>query len=378
MDHKQEIGDNTRVEPALRKGEERFRALFEASPDGILIANPDCAIIRANSSACALFDRSEEELRTTGRDELADTDDPRLTELLRRQSRTDVVRGELNLKRKDGTVFPAEVTVAPLKAGGGSEKLSLFVRDISEAKRVETEREALITLLEAKNAELERFTYTVSHDLRAPLITISSFVGLMRRDLDDGKISSLKDDLARVSGAAEKMMDLLTGLLEISRVGRKTRPPERIPFNDLVGEALELTAGLLERSRAEVFVQPGMPEVFVDRRGVVEVIQNLVENSVKFAGEGKPCIEIGLLQTNEHDAFYVRDDGVGINPSYTEKVFGLFDQLDPCATGTGLGLALAKGIIERHGGTIWAESEGEGRGSTFFFTLPEPAGVPHV
>ena len=244
-------------------------------------------------------------------------------------------------------------------------------REINERKRVETEREQVINELEAKNAELERFTYTVSHDLKSPLITISGFVGLLEADAKSGNTEKFKRDLQRINEAVEKMKRLLNELLELSRIGRLVNPPSETPFATIVEEALSLSKGRLMAGPIQVKVQKDLPVVYGDRPRLVEVMQNLIDNAAKFMGEQPaPTIEIGWRKEHDEQIFFIRDNGIGIEPSHHEKVFGLFDKLDPHSEGTGVGLALAKRIVEVHGGRIWIESEGNGKGSTFYFTLP--------
>lgn len=244
-------------------------------------------------------------------------------------------------------------------------------RELNERKRVEAEREKIIHELEAKNAELERFTYTVSHDLKSPLITISGFVGLLEIDAESGNTEKFKADLQRINEAAEKMRRLLNELLELSRVGRLVNPPSDSSFAKIVEEALSLTRGRLMAGNIKVNVEPDLPVVHGDRPRLVEVMQNLIDNAAKFMGDQPaPQIDIGVQRKNNQHIFFVRDNGIGIQPAYHEKVFGLFDKLDAQSEGTGVGLALAKRIVEVHGGQIWVESEGKGQGSTFCFTLP--------
>ena len=243
--------------------------------------------------------------------------------------------------------------------------------ELKERKRLEAEREKIIKELEAKNAELERFTYTVSHDLKSPLITISGFVGLLEVDAKSGNTEKFKSDLQRINEAVEKMRRLLDELLELSRIGRLVNPPSDTPFATIVEEALSLTRGRLMAGNIKVTVEQDLPIVRGDRPRLVEVMQNMIDNAAKFMGDQPvPRIEIGVRKENDEPIFFVRDNGIGINPAHHEKVFGLFDKLDPQNEGTGVGLALAKRIVEVHGGRIWVESEGKGKGSMFCFTLP--------
>ena len=244
-------------------------------------------------------------------------------------------------------------------------------RELNERKRVEKEHEKAIRELEAKNAELERFTYTVSHDLKSPLITISGFLGLLDADAKSGNTDQFKVDLQRINEASEKMKRLLNELLELSRIGRLVNPPSNTPFAKIVEEALTLTRGRLMSGNVRVEVQEDLPVISGDRPRLVEVIQNLIDNAAKFMGEQPaPLIQIGVRNEAGQPVFFVEDNGIGVDAAYRERIFGLFDKLDPQSEGTGVGLALAKRIVEVHGGRIWVESQGKGKGSMFCFTLP--------
>lgn len=237
-------------------------------------------------------------------------------------------------------------------------------------------QENIIAELEAKNAELERFTYTVSHDLKSPLITINGFLGLLEKDAAKGDTVRMKGDIQRIRGATEKMQQLLDDLLELSRIGRLVNPPEMIPLGELAREALALVAGQIAERGVQVGITPDLPVVHGDRPRLLEVLQNLIDNAVKFMGDQpEPRVEIGAKQTQGETVCYVRDNGMGIEPRYQDKVFGLFERLDKTTQGTGIGLALVKRIVEVHGGRIWVQSEGLGHGSTFYFTLPQNVSV---
>ena len=231
--------------------------------------------------------------------------------------------------------------------------------------------EELVNELENKNAELERFTYTVSHDLKSPLITIRGFLGYLEQDAIEGNFERLKNDIERISNAAGKMGRLLDDLLELSRIGRLMNEPEEVPFKTVIREALSLVEGQLKDGNIKVKVGSKFPKVYVDRVRLVEVIQNLVDNAAKFVkDQPNPEIEIGVRNQGKGQIFYVKDNGIGIDPQYHEKIFGLFDKLDPDSEGTGVGLSLVKRIVEVHGGRIWVESEA-GKGATFCFTLAD-------
>ena len=241
-----------------------------------------------------------------------------------------------------------------------------------ERERYITELEASKAEVEAQNAELERFTYTVSHDLKSPLVTIRGFVGLLKKDVSAGDVARIETDLERIGAAAAKMGQLLEELLELARIGRLVNPPESVSMGDLTREAIEILAVQISERGAQIEVESEMPVLFVDRSRFVEVMQNLIENAVKFMGEqAEPRVTIGSRHEEGQITCYVRDNGSGVDPRYREKIFGLFDRLNLDVDGTGVGLAVVRRIIELHGGRVWVESEGIGKGSVFLFTLPE-------
>ena len=257
------------------------------------------------------------------------------------------------------------------------EKNERLRTEIAERELVEAELEKLVAQLESQNAELERFAYTVSHDLRSPLITITGYVGMLCQDLTEGNSDAATDDLAGISNAASQMDRLLRDLLELSRIGRFVNPAEDVPLEELAREAFELVKGQARQSGTRIEISPDLPAVFCDRLRLLEVLQNLIDNALKYMGdEPQPRIDIGVRRDVNETVYYVRDNGIGIAPCYHERVFGLFDQLDQKATGSGIGLALVKRIVELHGGRIWIESEGEGHGSTFCFTLASRSSSP--
>jgi len=242
-------------------------------------------------------------------------------------------------------------------------------RELHQRIASEREKEHLIKDLEAKTSEMERFIYTVSHDLRSPLITVVGFLRFMRDDIEKGAWDKVRKDIEIVEGAITKMDRLLQDTLELSRIGRMVNPPEDVPFSDIVREALDVTSERIRSRGVSVDVAEEMPVVHVDRMRVVEMLVNLIENSAKYMGDQRaPRIEIGCMRDGE-TVFYVRDNGIGIDPKNHKRVFELFYKVDNRSEGTGAGLAIVKRIVEVHGGRIWIESE-LGKGCTVFFTLP--------
>lgn len=246
--------------------------------------------------------------------------------------------------------------------------------ELGERERLLLEREKLVGELEARNSELARFNYTVSHDLKNPLVTIKNFLGMVRHDAEKGESDRLGHHLTRLETAADQMHQLLDELFEFSRVGVQANPPVDVPFEDLVNEAQAQLRNRFDAAGAELVLQGTFPRVRGDHSRLVEMMRHLLDNALKHRGQvNPPRIEVGTRSSalGESSAvFYVRDNGEGIQPEYQEKIFGLFERLHPeTSPGTGIGLALVRRIVEVHGGRIWVESEGLGRGSTFLFTL---------
>ena len=365
-----DISDRKKAEEALAKRNRDIEAILNASTDSVFLLSADWSFIALNEATAARLGEDSYGLLGKSLSDIL----PQETVLQSRMKFDEVVRDGTAVRFedvRDGRVYYTSFYPV-LDANGVVAGVAGFERDITEAKRAEMERERLITELEAKNAELERFTYSVSHDLRSPLITIRTFLGFVAEEVAKGNTQNLKPDLDRIDKAAEKMGQLLGEILELSRVGRMFNPPSEVPVEDLVNEALELLSGRIPQ-QLEVQIAPDLPVLYVDRQRVLEVFQNLIENSVKFLGdESCPRIEIGARKDGEETVLFVRDNGIGIKPDYHDKVFELFNKLDPATEGTGIGLAPVKRIVEVHGGRIWVESEGTGHGSTFCFTLPCP------
>ena len=275
----------------------------------------------------------------------------------------------METRRQDnmGRIFDVSIHAIPISNYG----YYVVYEDISERKQAENLIQEQMRELEAKNAEMERFTYTVSHDLRSPLITIKGFSGMLLNDIKKGKMDRLENDIHRIGNAANKMEGLLEDLLALSRVGRMLNPFSTFSVSKVSLDVAELLHGALQERGVRLSIEENMPEIWADETRIREVLQNLVENAIKFMGQqADPQISIGHCSSCSEKIFFIKDNGRGIEPRYHEKVFGLFDKLETGTDGTGIGLALVKRIIEFHHGRVWVESAGIGCGSTFYFSLP--------
>lgn len=297
---------------------------------------------------------------------------------LRQAEEGEIVDVTYRLVTEDGEVLwlqhwdtPfARASVGDTSAGRVTQILGI-AQDITGRKQMELEREALIKALEMRNTELERFTYTVSHDLKSPLITIRGFLGLLQKDALAGDVSQLQRDIAYIQEAAEKMRLLLDDLLALSRVGRLMNPPQHVALAEIVQEALTAVYGRLQERGVQVEVAADLPMVYGDRARLTTALQNLLDNAAKYMGDQpQPLITVGAWQEQEQVTLFVRDNGIGIDAADHNRIFALFQQLNPQSEGTGIGLALVKRIVEVHNGRIWVESAGVEHGSTFYLTLP--------
>jgi PAS domain S-box-containing protein len=244
------------------------------------------------------------------------------------------------------------------------DQFATVFEDITEQKRNELE-------IRQKNEELTRFIYTVSHDLKSPLVTIKAFSNYLQEDIENNDLEARERDLNYIRNAADKMGKLLDELLELSRIGRKEKPKEYIPLESIIEAARDLVAGRLEEKKIKVRIT-GLPVMLYGHgQRFIQLYQNLLDNAAKFMGtQPDPLIEVGAFTDEKNEiVLFVKDNGKGIDPRYHHKIFGLFEKMDNETEGTGIGLALVKRIVEVHGGNIWFTSEGNGTGTTFYFKL---------
>jgi PAS domain S-box-containing protein len=370
-----DVTDRKGSEDALRQAEENYRNIVENSAHGIFQSTPEGRFLSTNTAMARIYgyDSSQEFIDAISAISPQLYANPLDREVFIHTLEKDGAIYGFQAKhlRKDGSIIWISSNARAVQNRSG--KIMYYegtVEDITSRKEAEVERERLLNELSAKNAELERFVYTVSHDLKSPLVTIVGFLGFLEDDFQTGNTEALHKDMERIYRAAFKMQDLLKDLLDLSRIGRMMNESEIVSFNALVNEALELTEGRLHERGIQVDVESDMPSVYGDAKRLLELVQNLIDNAAKYMGnQPEPRIEIGCQGFEEEKPiFFVRDNGIGIAPEHHDRIFGLFNKLDPDVEGTGIGLALVKRIVEYHGGRIWVESEA-GKGATFLFTL---------
>lgn len=358
-----------------KRAQAELQAIVDTAADAVITVDGRRIITSFNPAAVEMFGYAAAEV--IGRDvcslmpaETAQAFDAAVEEF-RRSGAPPLSGGhEVVAERRDGSVFPVHVSVADLQVAG-TRKFTGIVRDLTERRRADEVREALLRDLANKNAELTRFVYTVSHDLKSPLITMKGFAGMLRQDLRDENVERALHDVGRIEASADHMSSLLDSLLALSRVGRTVELAENVSLREIVENVCEQLHAWKTETGAEIIIADDLPSVRGDRVRLGEVFQNLLENALKFTRMREaPLIEVGVRRDGARGTVvFVRDNGIGVEPRHFERVFSLFSQLDPDEPGTGVGLALVQRIIETHGGEVWVESSGADGGACFCFTV---------
>ncbi|NKQ39860.1 MAG: PAS domain-containing protein, partial [Methanosarcinales archaeon] len=258
-------------------------------------------------------------------------------------------------------------------------KIITVTRDITKELQMENEKEKVMKELEFKNKELEDFTHTISHDFKSPLITIEGFANMLKDNLSEMNVNGMDENmdyLNFISNSANKMRHMMDETLKLSKMGKFVSPPKEIPYDNIIQEAMDFMHGEIVKNEVEISKAKNLPIVCVDKIRIIELLINLIGNSIKYSKKDeKPMIEIGHIindKSNESSGyaiFYVKDNGIGISKKNQEQVFELFYQTSDDNVGSGAGMAIVRKIVESHGGKVWVESE-INKGTTIFYTLP--------
>lgn len=367
---------SSRTTANLRTSEERFRGLVEQAADGIFVGDARGNCIEANTSGARMLGYEPREILGMNlREVIVPEEVSRVREEAIKLAGGKIARSEWHFRRKDGSIFTGEMVSRELNGGG----ILTILRDISERKAAEAASQTLNTELALRTVELERsnkkleaFSYSISHDLRAPLRAIHGFAAIIRDSAAEKLTDEERQYFDRIMSNANRMGELIDDILEFSRVSRAEMIISEVDMALLIRDELSDLRG--QYPRAEVRVAD-MPRVQGDARLLRQVIQNLLSNALKFSSKrAQPLVEVGSDTGAKGEVrIWVRDNGAGFDPAYASRLFNVFERMHPKSDfpGTGVGLAIVKNVVERHNGRVWAESAPD-QGATFNFSLPGP------
>jgi PAS domain S-box-containing protein len=362
-----------RLRKRLAASENFMRTIFEGSADGLLIFDLGSKkALSRNSRFDEMFDtKGKKAINGKELSEVLNIElhGEALDPLLKEIKKTGSVKREEIYMMEDGRIFWGGVVIKKIKI---ADRPSLLVRvsDISAIKEAEERLREKMEELSRSNKDLELFSYSVSHDLQEPLRTVSNFAQLLAKRYK-GKLDQDADEfIGFVTDGTQRMQRMINDMLAFSRVGTKGKPFEPTDLDKVIEEVLQNLRGAIDDSKAVVTHDP-LPTVKADWSQVSLLFQNLIGNAIKFRGKESPKIQVTCESKEKEFVLTVKDNGIGIEPKDFGRLFVIFQRLHSATEypGTGMGLAICKRIVERHGGKIWVESE-PGKGTAFHFTLP--------
>jgi PAS domain S-box-containing protein len=367
-----DVTERRRVEEMLQ----RLAAIVDSSEDAIIGKTLDGVITSWNRGAEQLFGYSVDE--AVGRPISLIIPPDRSEEMpaiLRNIARGEGVHNfESRRLGKDGHLLDVSLTVSPVRDSRGRiTGASTIGRDISEHKRTEEALAQKTLELERSNAELEDFTHVVSHDLKEPLRGIEAFSGFLAEDYAGNLDERGRSYLKVLQDSAVRLRDLIDDLLQLSRIGRIQPQYRYVSMGSLLEEIVQGMQFSLKDEDVDLHVAPDLPALVCDPVRIRQVFENLISNAIKYCDKTPPVIEIACIEDQGAYTFSVGDNGPGIDPKYQENIFRIFQRLvlREDHEGSGVGLTICKKIIEGHGGRIWVESDGQGHGSIFSFSIPK-------
>jgi PAS domain S-box-containing protein len=363
---------NTKLE------EERFRMAVEAAPNAMIMVNQTGDIVLINSEAEAMFGYTKEELIGQSIHQLVPPSMRSIHNLyvqnyFEAPDRRNMARGSSDLhgQRKDGDLFPIEVGLTPITVDKETYVISSIV-DISERLQQQRALKNLNVELRRKNQEMEQFIYTVSHDLKAPLVTIAGFANRLKNADDLQLQENHQHKLDRILANVRSMESLLQDLLHLSRIIKRDLEKAQVDCNVTLQSVLDSLEGDIKKMSAQILIEGPLPQIYAQESLLFQCLQNIISNALKYSKPGvTPVITICAAHESGHAGVRISDNGIGIAEHHQERVFHVFERLNPdVAEGTGVGLSIVKTIMEKHSGKIVLDSV-VGQGTNFTILFPE-------
>ncbi len=369
-----DVTEHKRAEQAVRESEQRFRTLFDQGPLGMAVMDQGCRFLEVNLAFCRITGYSEEELLHRSVADIAHPDDVNAnTEFFKRLSERKIPRlsTEIRYIKKNGDAVWVNLTGSVLSGPNGEQQYLGMLEDISDRRWMQDLLRRRAEDLARSNKELEQFAYVASHDLQEPLRNVTSCLQLLERKYK-GSLGAEADQYIHYAvDSTTRMKALIQDLLSYSRIATRGKPLERIDCEQILEVTLKNLRSAIAEAGAVITHDP-LPPILGDDTQLVQVFQNVIQNAIKFRKDEPPRVHVSSVKSTNEWIFSIKDNGIGIESRHWDRIFVIFQQLNKKTQyeGTGMGLAIVKKVVERHGGRVWVESE-PGIGTTFYFAIPE-------